>query len=92
MALTFEWDEEKAESNLNKHRVSFEEARTVFGDPLALTMPDSHHSSDEERFITVGMSYRHTLLVVVYTERGSSFRLISCRRATRAERQAYEED
>jgi uncharacterized protein len=91
MSLAFEWDEEKAKQNLKKHRVSFEEASTVFGDPLALTIPDPLHSEEEDRFITLGESHRRRLLVVVSTERGDKIRLISARVATRRERKDYEE-
>jgi uncharacterized DUF497 family protein len=70
MALTFEWDTNKARRNLAKHGVSFEESSTVFGDPRSLTIPDPVHSQAEERFITMGRSHRGKLLVVVHTERG----------------------
>jgi uncharacterized DUF497 family protein len=91
MSLAFEWDEEKAKINLKKHRVSFEEASTVFGDPLALTIPDPLHSEEEDRFITLGESPRKRLLVVVATERGDKIRIISARVATPRERKDYEE-
>jgi len=91
MSLQFEWDEEKAKKNLNKHGVSFEEASAVFGDPLAITIPDPLHSEDEDRFITLGESSRRRLLVVVSTERGDNIRIISARVATRRERKDYEE-
>ena len=90
MALTFEWDEEKAATNLKKHQVSFEEARTVFNDPMSITILDPDHSMEEERFIDIGLSSTGHLLVVVYTERGENIRLISCRKATRQEQRAYE--
>ena len=70
MSLEFEWDEDKAKTNLKKHRVSFEEASSVFGDPLSLTIPDPLHSKEKDRFITLGESNRRRLLVVVSTERG----------------------
>ncbi len=92
MSLEFEWDEEKARGNLKKHRVSFEEATSAFGDPLALTIPDPLHSEEEDRFITLGESHRGRLLVVVSTERGAKIRIISARVATRRERKGYEED
>lgn len=92
MGLTFEWDKAKAESNLAKHKVSFEEGKTVFGDPTSITMEDPHHSADEHRFIDIGCSSKQRVLVVVYTERDESIRLISCRKATRSEREAYEKD
>jgi uncharacterized protein len=91
MSLTFEWDEQKAEQNLRKHQVDFEEAKTVFGDPYAITIPDPQHSASESRYIDIGYSSRRRLLVVVYTERGPNIRIISCRRATRRERRVYEE-
>ena len=91
MKKQFEWDEEKAETNLRKHGVSFEEAPTVFADPLAMTIPDPDHSTDEDRFITIGDSNKKRLLVVVYTERRKKIRLISARKATHAERKKYEE-
>ena len=92
MALSFEWDEVKARSNLSKHGVSFVEATTVFGDPLSLTISDPAHSEHEDRFIIVGMSTRQRLLVVVHTERGDNIRIISARRATKQERKSYEEE
>jgi uncharacterized DUF497 family protein len=91
MGLAFEWDDAKAKQNLRKHRVSFHEASTVFGDPLALTIPDPLHSVEEDRFITLGESHRRRLLVVVSTERGDKIRIISARVATRRERKDYEE-
>ena len=93
MGLTFEWDDEKAGQNVERHGVSFDEATTVFGDPLSLTIADPLHSTDEERFVIIGetsTSPRH-LLVVVHTERGNAIRLISARVATRRERRVYEE-
>jgi uncharacterized DUF497 family protein len=91
MSLTFEWDEQKAEQNLRKHRVSFEEARTVFGDPFAITIPDPQHSTRESRYVDIGYSSQRRLLVVVYTEREPNIRIISCRPATQRERRVYEE-
>ena len=91
MELLFEWDADKAKSNWDKHRVSFEEGATVFHDLFAATMPDPDHSGDEQRYIALGLSAQVRLLVVVYTERGDKTRLISCRKATPAERRAYEE-
>jgi uncharacterized DUF497 family protein len=89
--VEFEWDQTKAESNLEKHDVSFDEAATAFGDPLSLTIPDPDHSDDEERLILLGASYVGRLLVVVHTERGERIRIISARLATRNERVNYEE-
>jgi hypothetical protein len=91
VGYTFEWDPEKADANLQKHAVSFDEASTVFGDPFSLLMPDPDHSADEERFIVLGMSARQKLLVVAFAERPPNTRLVSARRATRAERKRYEE-
>ena len=92
MPLNFEWDENKAKSNLAKHAVSFAEATTVFSDPLSLTIPDPAHSQVEDRFIIIGSSYQRKLLVVVHTERGDNIRIISARRATKRERMNYEEN
>jgi uncharacterized DUF497 family protein len=91
MPLNFEWDEHKAKSNLAKHAVSFEEASTVFGDPLSLTISDPAHSQSENRFIILGQSHRQRLLVVVHTDRGDNIRIISARQASRRERKNYEE-
>ena len=90
MALIFEWDNRKARQNLKKHGVSFEEAATVFGDPLSLTIIDPSHPDHEERFIIIGESIQRRLLVVVHTERGDNIRIISARAATPRERRAYE--
>jgi uncharacterized protein len=89
--VNFQWDENKARTNLAKHGVSFEEATTVFGDPLSLTIPDPAHSQVEDRSILLGKSHLQKLLVVVHTERGDSIRIISARRASRRERKNYEE-
>ena len=91
MALRFEWDDSKAESNLRAHGVSFREATTVFGDSMSITISDPDHSAAEMRFIDIGVSHLERLLVVSYTERGNRIRLISARRATRHERRQYEE-
>ena len=92
MGYIFEWDGKKAESNVRKHGLTFEEATTVFGDPLGLLMPDPDHSRGEERYLLLGMSTQQRLLVVAFTERAPRTRLISARRATRSERRRYEED
>jgi uncharacterized protein len=89
--MEFEWDPNKAEANLNKHKVSFHEAATVFGDPLSITVPDPDHSFEEERYITVGSSDRGRLLMVAHTEQDERVRIISARELTRTERDAYEE-
>jgi uncharacterized DUF497 family protein len=91
MSLEFEWDDDKAKANVKKHGVSFEEASSVFGDPLSLTIPDPLHSEEEDRFITLGASQRRRLLVVVSTDRSDRIRIISARVATRRERKNYEE-
>ncbi len=91
MSLEFEWDARKAKQNRKKHGVSFEEASTVFGDPLALTIPDPLHSEGEDRLITLGASSVRRLLVVVFTERADKIRIISARVANRRERKDYEE-
>jgi uncharacterized protein len=91
MALEFEWDLAKAELNLKEHGISFDEATTVFRDTLSITISDPDHSDYEDRFIDIGMSHRMQLLVVSYTERKNKIRIISARRATRAERKNYEE-
>jgi len=91
MGLKFEWDSGKASSNLRKHGVSFEEAVSVFGDPLALTIADPLHSEEEDRSITLGWSQENRLIVVVFTDRDDKIRIISARKATRQERRDYEE-
>jgi uncharacterized protein len=91
VALTFEWDSRKAQSNLSKHGVSFEAASTVFGDPTSLTIPDPDHSVTERRFITMGRAFNDKLLVVVHTDRSDNIRIISARRANRREQKIYEE-
>ncbi len=90
MGLTFEWDESKAAANRRKHGVAFEEACTVFADPLAATIHDQARSEDEDRYITLGESQRRRLLVVVFTDRDDRIRIISARAATRRERKDYE--
>ena len=91
MGLVFEWDPAKAGTNLRKHGVAFEEAVTVFGDPLSITIGDPLHSAGEHRFIIVGFSQQGRILVATHTERGEHIRLISARRATRRERKQHEE-
>jgi len=89
--LTFEWDANKAGLNLAKHSVGFEEAATVFSDPVSITIPDPVHSQIEVRFVILGRSHHGRLLVVVHTERGDNIRIISARLASRHERKQYEE-
>lgn len=90
--MNFEWDPAKARRNRRKHRVSFQEAATVFGDPLAMTFLDPDHSASEQRFITVGVSSTNRILIVAHTDRGENVRIISARRATQTERKYYEEE
>jgi uncharacterized DUF497 family protein len=87
----YEWDDDKAKLNAEKHGVSFEDAATVFGDPLYVEFYDPDHSTDENRYLIVGRSTEGRLLIVSYTERENSVRLISARELTPAERRAYEE-
>ena len=88
--IDFEWAAAKAATNLKKHAVSFDEGATIFHDPLIASIPDPDHSENEERYLSIGMSVQGRLLVVVHTERGERTRLISCRKATTAERKIYE--
>jgi uncharacterized protein len=88
--VRFEWHRAKAEENVRKHGISFDEAVTVFYDPLSATFNDEGHSTDEARLITVGYSARGRLLVVSHTERRMSVRIISARRATARERKRHE--
>lgn len=91
MAISFEWDDKKAKSNLQKHGVSFEEASTVFGDEFSLTIDDPLHSQDENRLILIGKSMINNTLVVVHLEKTESIRIISARKATKKEKSFYEE-
>ncbi|MCB8984086.1 MAG: BrnT family toxin [Ardenticatenaceae bacterium] len=88
--VRFDWDRQKARSNLAKHGVSFDEAKTVFEDPFAITIPDPDHSDKEMRFIDLGYSRNSRLLIVVYTERNDTIRIISSREADKNERKQYE--
>lgn len=88
--MRFEWDREKARRNLKKHKVSFDEAVTVFYDPLSATFPDPDHSDKEQLLITIGYSSQSRLLVVSHAERGRTIRIISARRATAHERKRHE--
>jgi len=95
MKLLFEWDENKALANFKKHQIGFEEAKTVFNDPLLVTYRDDFHSEYEERAISIGLSAQHRLLLVVHTEKiiqdnMTIIRIISCRKATALERKFYE--
>jgi hypothetical protein len=92
MALRFAWDSGKAQANVRRHGVDFNEASSAFADPLSLTIPDPEHSVGEERFLLLGLSSRGRLLVVSHVERGAVIRLVSARLASRNERWAYEEE
>ena len=87
---TFAYDPRKAATNLRKHKVSFDEALTVFTDPLRSTFADDEHSIDEQRFTTIGQSTEERILFVVYTESETTIRLIGARIATTHEREQYE--
>jgi uncharacterized DUF497 family protein len=96
MRLIFEWDANKARINLNKHKVSFEESKTLFNDPLLVTFFDERHSDTEERLISIGLSAHNRILLVVHADRRETadnviIRIISCRKATPSERKTYEE-
>jgi len=87
--MDFEWDPAKGEANAAKHGIPFGQAATVFADPLPVTAADPDHSADESRFITVGASATGSLLIVAHTDRRDTVRLVSARRLTRRERNAY---
>lgn len=89
--MKFEWDSKKPAINIRKHGVTFHEAATVFGDPLAITFEDPDHSTNEKRYITFGLSFRNRLLVVAHTEREDKTRIISARLMGRKEKKIYEE-
>ena len=89
--MVYEWDAKKAKGNRRKHRISFEDAATVFLDPLALTFPDPDHSIEEEREITIGRSSRQQVVFVSHCWREDRVRIISARKTTRGERKQYEE-
>ena len=89
--MKFEWDTDKAIANLKRHKVSFQEASTVFGDTVSITIVDPDHSVGEQRYIIIGSSYMGRLLMVSHTDRGDCIRIISARELTRKERKAYEE-
>ncbi len=90
MSLQFEWDEDKAKSNVQKHGIRFEEASSVFNDPLAAIFADEAHSDDEQREILVGYSAAGRLLIVAFTERSQAIRIISARQTTKRERSDHE--
>ncbi len=89
--MKIEWDSKKAKSNLKKHGISFEEAATALGDPMAATGADPDHSIAEERYVTFGISERGRLVVVYHTEKDETIRIISARKASKGERELYEE-
>jgi len=89
--LGFDWDPDKASKNVEKHHVSFEEAATVFDDPMFITFIDDEHSINEERYITIGLSSRDRLLMLAHADRKDHIRIISARRATKNEEQFYAE-
>jgi uncharacterized protein len=90
--VKFDWDKNKAARNLVKHKVSFEEAATVFGDPLSDTFDDPDHSAEERRFLIIGNSENGKLLFVSHTDDGETVRIISAREPTRTERETYEQE
>ena len=90
--LLFEWDTEKAKKNIKVHDVSFDEASTVFKDNLSLTIYDPMHSEEEDRLILIGNSCKNRLLIIVHVERGDKIRIITARKATKKEREQYEEN
>jgi uncharacterized protein len=89
--MKIEWDPEKAKANLKKHGISFEEAATALSDPMAATGADPDHSITEERFVTFGVSEKGRLVVVSHTEKDQTIRIISARKASKGERELYEE-
>ena len=91
MRLIFEWDEVKAKANLKKHKVSFEEGKTIFSDPFLFTFPNDKYSAGEERYINSGLSASGRVLILPHTERQGKIRIISCRKATPRESRFYEE-
>jgi len=91
MKLTFEWDEAKAIENFRKHKVSFDEGKTIFNDPFLFTYPDIDSSETEDRYIDIGLSAKDRMLVLIHTQRQGKIRIISCRKATARERRHYEE-
>jgi len=88
--LQFDWNPEKAQSNVKKHSITFDEASTVFSDRLSLTIHDPIHPEVEERFISMGTSCRNRVLTIVHTDQGDRIRIISARKATKKERFYYE--
>ncbi len=91
MKSNFEWDTDKAEKNILKHNVDFDEASSVFDDPMFITFLDEEHTIDEERYITIGLSNKGRLLLVAHAERSDRIRIISARKATKNEEKFYQE-
>ena len=91
MGITFEWDNNKAKTNVLKHDVSFEESATIFSDERTITIHDIIHSVSEKRWITIGRSVKNRVIVVVHTERNNRIRIISSRKASKKEKKQYEE-
>ena len=91
MKIIFAWDEVKAGENLKKHKVSFDEGKTIFNDPFLLTFPDIDSSESEDRYVNIGLSAKDRILVLIHTERQGKIRIISCRKASALERRYYEE-
>ncbi len=91
MKLNFEWDLDKEAKNISKHDVDFDEAGSVFNDPMFITFLDEEHSIDEERYLTIGLSNKGRLLLVAHAERNDRIRIISARKATKNEEKFYQE-
>ena len=90
MALIFRWDQRKAKANIAKHGISFEGASSAFGDPLSITIEDVDHSYGENRYILLGETLEHDLVIVAHTDRNGEIRIMSARLATKQERRSYE--
>ncbi len=88
--MDFEWNPEKAKINAEKHFIDFDEARTIFDDPLFITFLDEEHSTEEERYITIGLSNKQRLLLVAHTERNAKIRIISARKVSKHEEKFYQ--
>jgi uncharacterized protein len=91
MKPKFEWNPDKAKVNLQKHQIDFEEASSIFDDPQFITFLDEEHSTDEERYITIGLSNKNRLLMVAHTDRNDHIRIISARKVTKHEEKCYQE-
>jgi uncharacterized protein len=87
--LRFQWDPEKSRINRNKHGISFDEAATAFGDPIAITIDDVDHSDAEDRYVTIGSTRRHIVVIICHTDRAGFIRIISARKANKHEREQY---